>query len=212
MGIVLAGGGARGAYEAGVLSVLLPELDRRGIRPTVFLGTSIGSFNACLFASLAHLEPQAAVTQALAVWRRLDRPAVFRKVLLTAPATFISYFAEFTGLPRPRLTNLFDTAPLQQTGRLLDFHQLHSNVHEGRLAAVAVVATTAYTGRSVVFVQAGSAAEMPESDPVRALDYVRVDLNVSHVLASSAIPVAFPAVQVREPLGAKGWYIDGGCG
>jgi NTE family protein len=210
VGIVLAGGGARGAYETGVLSVLLPELDRRGVRPTVFLGTSIGSVNACLFASLAHLQPEAAVAQALAVWRQLNRPAVFRNLLLTAPATFGSYFAEFAGLPRPRLTNLFDTAPLQQTGRLLNFHQLHSNINQGAVSAVAVVATTAYSGRSVVFVQAGSDIEIPDSDPVRALDYVPADLDLPHVLASSAIPVAFPAVEVTQPPNAAGWYTDGG--
>jgi NTE family protein len=180
------------------------------VRPTVFLGTSIGSVNACLFASLAHLQPEAAVAQALAVWRQLNRPAVFRNLLLTAPATFGSYFAEFAGLPRPRLTNLFDTAPLQQTGRLLNFHQLHSNVNQGAVSAVAVVATTAYSGRSVVFVQAGSDIEIPDSDRARALDYVRADLDLPHVLASSAIPAFFPAVNVTQPPSATDWYIDGG--
>ncbi|MGE5764280.1 MAG: patatin-like phospholipase family protein [Mycobacterium leprae] len=210
VGIVLAGGGARGAYEAGVLSELLPQLDRRGVRLTVFLGTSIGSVNACLFASLAHLDPNEAVRQALAFWRQLDRPAVFRNLLLTAPATLSSYVAEFVGLPRPRLANLLDTTPLQQTGRLLNFHQLHSNVNEGLVSAVAVVATAAYSGRSVVFVQAGSDVELPESDRARALDYVRADLDLPHVLASSAIPAFFPAVEVTQPPGATGWYIDGG--
>jgi NTE family protein len=48
VGLVVAGGGARGAYEAGVLSVLLPELARQGRRPTVFVGTSAGAINATL--------------------------------------------------------------------------------------------------------------------------------------------------------------------
>lgn len=42
VGLTLAGGGARGAYEAGALSVLLPELERRGERPTLYVGTSVG--------------------------------------------------------------------------------------------------------------------------------------------------------------------------
>jgi NTE family protein len=48
---VLAGGGARGAYEAGVLSILLPALERRGERPTVIVGTSAGAMNAVSLAA-----------------------------------------------------------------------------------------------------------------------------------------------------------------
>jgi NTE family protein len=55
IGVVLAGAGARGAYEAGVLSVLLPAMEEYDERPTVWLGTSVGAINAALFASVAHL-------------------------------------------------------------------------------------------------------------------------------------------------------------
>lgn len=53
--VVAAGAGARGAYEAGALSVILPALEELGQRPRIFAGTSAGSINATLFASLAHL-------------------------------------------------------------------------------------------------------------------------------------------------------------
>jgi NTE family protein len=53
VGLVLAGGGARGAYEIGVLSALLPALDQRGERPTVIVGTSIGAMNAAYLAATA---------------------------------------------------------------------------------------------------------------------------------------------------------------
>ena len=55
--IVAAGAGARGAFEAGALSVLVPWLAKQRLRPTVFVGTSAGSINATLLAGTAELEP-----------------------------------------------------------------------------------------------------------------------------------------------------------
>ena len=52
--LVLAGGGARGAYEAGVLSVLAPELEKRRLRPRIVVGTSVGALNAAFLAANAH--------------------------------------------------------------------------------------------------------------------------------------------------------------
>src|SRR5674536_401032 len=55
VGLVLAGGGARGAYEVGALSVLLPALEAAGQRPSVLVGTSVGAINIAYFAANAHL-------------------------------------------------------------------------------------------------------------------------------------------------------------
>ena len=55
IGLVLSGGGARGAYEAGVMSVLLPALEARGERPNIYVGTSVGAINAAYLASSRHL-------------------------------------------------------------------------------------------------------------------------------------------------------------
>jgi NTE family protein len=71
-----------------------------------------------------------------------------------------------------------------------------------------VVATSARTGRSVVFHH--SAVASPPADVRRGIDYVATELHEEHVLASSAIPVAFPAVRVKKPTDAGGWYWDGG--
>lgn len=56
LGLVLSGGGARGAYEAGALSVLAPHLERRGERPSVLVGTSVGAINVVYPAACAHLD------------------------------------------------------------------------------------------------------------------------------------------------------------
>jgi NTE family protein len=93
-------------------------------------------------------------------------------------------------------------------------------VQDGTLGSVGVVATRmpsqaddavqgAASGRSVLFLQEHS-ADGYAGDPARALDVVRGPLEPEHVLASSAIPVAFPPARITTPGRAAGWYIDGG--
>jgi NTE family protein len=91
--------------------------------------------------------------------------------------------------------------------RLVSFDQVARNVEEGALESVAVTATSALTGRTVVFHAGG---ESPERDKVRQIDYVATPLTGAHVRASSAIPGFFPAVHVDTPERARGWYFDGG--
>src|SRR3712207_3870033 len=69
--LVLSRGGARGAYEAGALSVLLPALEARGERPTIVVGTSVGAFNAAFVAAHAHLPLDEGLESAFAIWRDL---------------------------------------------------------------------------------------------------------------------------------------------
>jgi NTE family protein len=195
VGVVVAGAVARGAYEAGVLSVLLPELEKCGQRPTVFVGTSAGAINAALFASLAHLPAQEAADRALALWRAMHSREVFKPVLLTAP------FRYFAG----RLTGLLDNSPLLNTLKSeIDWQQLHKNTQSG-LVQVAVAATDVRFDRTAIFVEGPRAGSLPVTDDDRAVDYFDVRLGPEHVLASSAVPVGFPPVQIENA-----WYVDGG--
>ena len=103
--------------------------------------------------------------------------------------------------------SLLDPAPLPGTlERTIPFGDLHRNAAAGRVHT-AVVATSAATSRTVVF---HTTAPSPDPDEERGIDYVRADLGVEHVMASAAIPVAFPAVDVTTPKRAAGWYFDGG--
>jgi NTE family protein len=211
VGLVLAGGGARGAYEAGVLSVLLPELARQGARPTVFVGTSAGAINATLLASLAHLPAEEAAAVALDRWRSVHAQMVFRPAWQTLPPLGLRYAAALAGSPE-RLTGLLDTGPLGRTlATLLDWEQLGRNLQAGAVDALAVVTTECETGRTKVFYQgAGEAlAGVPETDDQRAMDYLREDLTAEHVRASAAIPIAFPPVRLHGAPGAS-WHMDGG--
>jgi NTE family protein len=211
VGLVLAGGGARGAYEAGVLSVLLPELARQGARPTVFVGTSAGAINATLYASLAHLPAEEAAAVALDRWRSVHAQMVFRPAWQTLPPLGVRYAAALAGSPE-RLTGLLDTGPLARTlTTLLDWEQLGRNLQAGAVDALAVVTTECETGRTKVFYQgAGQALTgVPDTDDERAMDYLREDLTAEHVRASAAIPIAFPPVRLHGVPGAS-WHMDGG--
>jgi NTE family protein len=209
VGLVLAGGGARGAYEAGAASVLLPVLEQRGERPQILLGTSAGALNVSFLAATAHLPTNELMATAVGIWASVHWSEVARQLLSEASVRrAAAYVGEFLGVPGSRLESLLDPAPLRTTLReRVDFEQLDENVRAGRLAAVGVVATSALTGRSVVF-HAGGPKLVP--DRRRAIDYASTALRVDQVLASAAIPTVFPAVHVEQPADARGWYFDGG--
>ena len=207
--LVLAGGGARGAYEAGAMAVLAPALDARKQSPDILVGTSIGALNGSFFAARAHEPLDVAAEAALDMWRALHWGKALRP--LTSPSELrrlLGTAAMLAHLPRADPSGLLDTSPLRPTlDRLVSFERIEDNVADGTLTAAAVVATSYATTRSVVFHHGGPA---PGRDVTRAIYYVSTVLKPEHVLASAAIPGAFPAVHVREPRAAAGWYSDGG--
>lgn len=202
--VVLAGGGARGAYEAGALSVLLPELERHGQRPAIVVGTSIGAFNAAFLAATAHLPAEDAASRAEKTWSRITYDQVLAPLASPgAVGRLAAYLGEALGVPGARVWSVLDPSPLHTTlPARVDFGALERNVADGRVHAAVVVATSSRTGRSVAFHRGGGPVAPDER---RGIDYLRGTLRPEHVLASSAIPALFPAVEVDER-----WYIDGG--
>ncbi|MGH4021429.1 MAG: patatin-like phospholipase family protein [Pseudonocardiaceae bacterium] len=208
VGLVLAGGGARGAYEAGALSVLLPELERRGERPRLLVGTSVGAINATYLAATTHLGADAAVDGLLRRWRQVHlggviRPLIFRQMPLLA----VRSVGALLSLPVLRLASLLDPEPLAENlERWVDWDALRRNLDSGRVGALAVVGTAVWTGRTVVFCD--SLSESPRHRS-HVLDYVPAQVGLEHIRASAAIPILFPPVRVQRPAPARGWYIDG---
>ncbi len=207
--MVLGGGGARGAYEAGVLSVLLPVLEERDEAPRILIGTSAGALNVSFLAANSQLETSELIARALSTWESLRWGEVARRLLSTALVRrAVGYVGEVLDVSGLRINSLLDPEPLRVTLReRVDFDQIEANVSAGRIDAVGVVATSALTGRSVVF---HHGLDSPPRDDRRGIDYVAARLAEEHVLASAAIPGIFPAVQVTAPQPARGWYFDGG--
>lgn len=209
VGLVIAGAAARGAYEAGVLSILIPELDRRGKRPTLLVGSSAGGINAFLLAQYSDLEAAEAVEKIVDIWAHIELSDVVCPILPTAVGTGIVSLVEFLGVPGVRLKWLFNTAPLRATvEKHFDAERLHRNIREGRVRALALAAT-APNGRTMIFMEGTAGVLPPPSDKERAIDYQVTEIAPEHVLASAAIPMLFPPILVEHPAAARGWYRDG---
>jgi NTE family protein len=207
--IVVGGAGARGGYEAGALSVLVPRLRAAGCEPRVYIGSGTGAITATLFAASAHLPPADQAHALLELWRGISVSELYRSPLLTLPGVAARVIGQQLRLPGVRLTRLLDTAPLRRTAaQAIDRERLRDNIADKGLT-LAVVTTSGTDDRTVVFVDRDDGVPVPGSDDERPLDYVAVQMQPEHILASCAIPMLFPAVRVCKPSGSPSWYLDG---
>ena len=207
VGLVLTGGGARGAYQVGMIRCLarhFPDLD-----VPIITGVSAGAVNAVHLAS-HHGTFRQAADELVALWSELTTERVFRTDWAHLGWGVGRWAARLlTGglLPAPEVQGLLDTTPLHQylsesmaaiEGEITG---IDYNLHRGSLKAVAVSTTSYTTGQNVVFVQ-GRDIEMWERPYRRS---VQTRLRVDHVMASSALPAFFPAIRIDDH-----WYGDGG--
>lgn len=207
-GLVVAGAGARGAYEAGAIASLLPRMPKDG-PPPILVGTSAGALNVAGLGGLAHLGSDAAAGRLMSLWESVKLEDIFGPVS-TVAGSGLRYLAQLAGLP-VTLPSLLDTEPMRaKLTDLLPLAQLHENIAHGRIGAVAVTATSVATRGTVVFVEKHPSVPLPPYDPVRNITYVETQLGVEHVLASAAVPALFRPVHISEPKDWAGWYVDGG--
>jgi NTE family protein len=207
--LVLAGGGARGAYEAGVVRYLRGELaETLGHQPRVDLlcGTSIGAINACLLASLADA-PERQGEGLVEVWQSLRLEEVFHWSALRLAAIPLYLWRQLraTRLRQVswRLSDfLWPEALARVVERGVDWERLHRNVRAGHLRALTVSATDLSTGRAVVFVE--SAAPLPAWSHDPLVEARAGEIGPAHALASGAIPLLFRPVRIDGS-----WFVDG---
>jgi NTE family protein len=206
---MLSGGGARGAYQVGVLRQLARELPAL---PGILTGVSAGGINAAYLASrretFAH-----AVDQLVDVWASLHLDNVFRVDLRDLASRTMRWGGRLLSggqYVMPPARSLVDTEPLRELlERLLGspggpIAGIAANIDAHRLRAVALTASSYTTGQSMTWVQAAADCGITTwQRPQRKS--VTCRLTVDHVMASAALPFFFPAVCVD---GA--WYGDGG--
>ena len=211
--LVLSGGGARGAYEAGVLRYLFEELPGRlghAPRIDVVSGTSVGAIHACFVAATAQLGRERGA-QLANVWEQLALSDLFGSAvgeLLRLPRRILSTLGSARalreGAPPDRLYGLLNTEHLEQIVRTaIPWNQIRRNVAAGHIQGVCVAATEIATGRSVVFLDANdphTAAWVHDPSMVAR----SVKLGPAHALASAAIPIVFPAVRIGQTYYAAG--------
>jgi NTE family protein len=218
--VVIAGAGARGAYEAGALASLVPRMERAGMAPDTFVGTSAGALNAVVLAAFAggpppNVPPEfgtLTTPEALRVfWQRLRAHQVWRPLLRDAPRV-LWYYGGGGIVGGGGLRSLLHTGPLARTAERWAWalEAARVKIAEGQVQALAVATTDVYRGRTVVFVERAEGVPLPPTDHERQIDYVETELTTDHLVASAAIPVAFPAVALPHPSGGTRWYSDGG--
>jgi len=206
--LVLDAGGARSAYQVGALEVLLPALAEDGARPQLLVGTSAGALLSGVLAATAHLQADEQVARLKDMLEQATKHNVIRPLWRQVPEVVVRYASETFGLSFFRLRGLFGTQPLAHTlRRSVDWERLHRNVDDGVVGALAVSATSVRTGHVVMFTE--SASPVPPAAPDYRRRYVATRLDVSHLMASAAIPALFPSIPVEEPAEVAGWYVDG---
>ncbi|HVS03783.1 MAG TPA: patatin-like phospholipase family protein [Thermoanaerobaculia bacterium] len=205
--LVLSGGGARAAYQMGLLRYVgrvLPDFHF-----DVVCGTSAGAINAAFLA--AHHGTMAEAAAALSqLWRTLSFENVFRVDVPSLGGSVARWGLRLLsgGSPAtPRIKALLDTAPLRdllsQVMTTVDDELIGvgENVRRGRLGALALTTLNYATGRTVTWVQ-GDHVKSWERPHRRS---VAARLGVDHVMASCALPILFPAIRL-----GNSWYGDGG--
>ncbi|MFO0674992.1 MAG: patatin-like phospholipase family protein [Polyangiaceae bacterium] len=202
LAMVLSGGGARGAYEVGVLWYVFDELSRlRGAPPRVEIlsGTSVGAINACYLA--AHLaDPALGLRRLVELWSELEVTKVLgfgARQVFKIPKLITGGGADGTGL--------FDVRPMADlVQREISWRAVSRCLRRNQLRALSISTTEVSTGRTVVFMQTSPDATVPATAPPRTL--FRADrIGPHHALASASIPMLFPPVRIDNEL-----YLDGG--
>jgi NTE family protein len=215
-GLVLTGGGARAAYQAGVLRALA-RIRRevgapRGNPFGIIVGTSAGAINAAALACQADRFDHA-VAGVVDVWRHFSAEQVYRADafgVVRSGARWLSMltlgwaFARWRRSKNPR--SLLDNSPLVDLlARVVPLQRLPRLLAQGHVQALAVSASSYSSGHHVTFCQTAAPFEPWQRSQRLA---VAGPIGIDHLLASSAIPFIFPAMAL-DVEGSHEWFGDG---
>lgn len=194
--LILSGGGARAAYQVGVLQALANILPANTQNPfPIICGTSAGAINALALA--CHPGSfQESVASLAKIWLSLTPGQIYRHswsdLAKGVGLLGFSLFNEGVGQARP--LSMLDNGPLWHLlGTAVRFENIEPAIASGKLSAVAVTAMGYSSGESVSFFQ--GAPELEGWNRHRRIGRPTT-LKLEHLLASSAIPTIFPAVRI----------------
>ena len=203
-GLVLSGGGARAAYQAGALCAIARILGKRRMRPfSVISGTSAGAINAATLAIHAD-DFRRGVARLARWWRRIAVDDVYRADFATLSSHGMRFLAAMVGAGRAPegAASMLDNTPLGALlERALDMSRIAVHCASGALSALAINATSYATGYAVAFFEGTDDHAQWKRTRRRG---ERARLTVSHLMASTAIPFIFPAARVGDD-----FYMDG---
>ncbi len=204
IGLILSGGGARAAYQVGVLKAIHKILPKDSANPyDVIAGTSAGAINGVALASYAenyrigmrHLER---------IWTGFSPEQIYRTDLLSITRSLLRLLR--TTLIGRRYkhdkVSVLDNTPLKNLlSQVIQFDNIQKAIDNGALHAMSVTGSGLESGESVSFFQGHYSIVNWQRH--RRIGY-RSRVGVDHLLASSAIPMIFPSIQIN-----KEYYADG---
>jgi len=199
-GLILTGGGARAAYQVGVLMAIAELLPRNAHNPfPVICGTSAGALNAATLAVNAQ-NFRKGVRYLNNIWKnfhanqiyRTDALGVFMNTALWAAGIMLSGL----GINKLRKTSLLDNSPLVELlEEVMPYEKIQENIDAGLIHALSITASGYGSGQSVTFYQ-GASSITPWQRARRV--GVPSQIQSKHLLASSALPFFFPATQINR--------------
>jgi NTE family protein len=203
-GLVLTGGGARAAYQAGVLRAVAEIWGQKQIPFAVITGASAGSINGCYLASYA--DDFLKATQNLwDLWAGLEPDDIFRTDVGSFGVTAFRWMKNLGGggVVRSRKPpHLLDTEPLKNLiVNQVDFERIHHNILHGILDGFVVSSINYMSGSVVSFYD--SLEEKVDWERSTRMTY-KTQISSDHIMASCSIPVFFPAIEIDGR-----WYGDG---
>ncbi|MCP0912811.1 MULTISPECIES: patatin-like phospholipase family protein [Legionella] len=191
--LYLAGGGARGAYQAGVLKAISHILQAKTLPFSMVSGVSIGSINAAIIAQHADDFP-AAIDKLETLWREIRCQDIFNTSNYELGKSVVKNLSRI--IIRQRQTgHLLDTAPLHELIRAnIDFARIKSNIANHYLETMEVMSICYETQQTISFYQ----HHQPEFADWHYPRHIsqRVDMDMPHILASSALPLFFPTIRI----------------
>lgn len=209
--IVLSGGGARGAYAAGVIRYIIEEVAADIGRPTHFdiiSGTSVGAINATWLAATME-RPDFCVQRLWYLWRKMRLSEAVRLSypdLFTMMRRLVRDTSQKSIEPRAgRSYAMLNTSYFAELiGKEIPYPNIARNISDRILDALTISATDVHTGRTKVFVQSERSELPPWTRDARRVAEAG-PISADKVMASAAIPILFPAVEIDGS-----WYFDGG--
>jgi NTE family protein len=196
--LVLTGGGARAAYQVGVLSAIAKFIPRNHATPfPILCGTSAGAINTTALGCYASCF-QLGVKKLEWVWKNLDTSKIYHNDTRgvfghIGKGMLASFQADYANkLPRSLLNN----APLRNLlNSVMNFKRIDNNILRGNLSAISVTASSYTTGNSISFYQADGTIK-PWKRATRCGRSAQ--LNSEHLMASAAIPLVFPSIKIKN--------------
>ena len=195
-GLILTGGGARAAYQAGVLKAISDQFPGFDYPFPIVCGSSAGALNAVGLAAGGEIFRHS-IDKVESLWLHLTSKKVYHSGYWSVAKNmgqFVKGFMTGDGIDIPG--SMFDAAPLRQLLETeVDFNQLNQNIKHHDIQAVSVTCCGYRSGQSVSFFQ-GKEALKGWSSGQRV--GVRTTLTLDHLMASSAIPTIFPPVKINR--------------